>query len=64
MERNKNVTVNVTVIVDIPDDGYSRALVRKLERYFKDENTRLRDRGCKPISCEFRRRKNHHKGEG
>lgn len=59
MEQNGNVTVNVSVIVNIPDEVYSKALVRKLMRYFKDENARLRDRGCKPISCEIKRKKNH-----
>lgn len=53
-------SINVRIIVDIPDEGYSKALVRRLERVFKEENARLRDRGCRAISCEIRRKRTHH----
>ena len=45
---------NVVVTLHISDEGYAKDLQRRLMRYLKQENERLRDRGCKPLACEFR----------
>ncbi len=45
---------NVVVTLHISDEGYAKDLQRRLMRYLKQENEKLRDRGCEPLKCEFR----------
>lgn len=61
--ENMNKARNVEITIDIRDEGYSKELARKLTRFLSEENERLRDRGCGTLSCEIRRRKDHHMSE-